>query len=506
VKRGRGAVEVSTPLDELRASDLRFLCETYRIPRGGSKGDLIRRLLASGYPVSDVLQRAREIQFADLIAPYLHGSDLRDRLEASSLPVSGSRRELILRLIENRLFNARAILSLLPPRSFTDLYHSIFDKVPTVTRERAGEEILAQSGLAAEAFEARAGSKDAASGPFEHDIALSFAGEDRDIARRIGEELREAGVRVFYDEFYKPLLWGRNLSEDFRHRYGRSSRFVVPLISRHYAVKDWTDFEFMIARQEARQREQEFILPVRLDDTVLVGLRTDVAYLDFRHEGVDGVVSTVLEKLGVASRARTGTSEGHPSPAGARARSTSLEFYFRRHGARIHRFPVSWIDPQLLHQVEINAVVALASEGELSNALIDLAFDARLARRIDVSGLAFRPLQMIVHGKGMDVLHAQIPWKPRGGLSVFRSAPQRIFSNDLPITFMKEWVEASEPPFIYWELKAPGIEVCTGWVSLRRDKDDLVLVEAAPPRIEGFLQDGRGRSALTHPDLSLGPG
>ena len=280
---------------------------------------------------------------------------------------------------------------------------------------------------------------------------------------------------------------------------------MLPLISRHYAVKDWTDFEFTIARQEARQREQEFILPVRLDDTVLVGLRSDVAYLDFRTEGVAGVVSAVLNKLGVPSNARAGRPE-EPLPwAAPKTRSASLEFYFRRHKARIDLFPASWVDPQTLHQVEINAVVAIEGEGELRSALIDLAVDARLARRMDGSGLAFRPLQIIVNGKGVDVVHAQFPWKRHSGLSVFRSAPQRIFSKDLPITFMKEWVEARDPPFLYWELKAPGIAICTGWVNVRRDKGDLVLVEAAPPRIDGFLQDGRGRSALARPDLSLGP-
>src|SRR5439155_12569226 len=110
--------------------------------------------------------------------------------------------------------------------------------------------------------------------------------------------LRKAGVRVFYYEFYKPDLWGRNLSQEFRKRYGPSSRFVLLLMSRHYAIKDWTDFEFTIARQEARRRSREFILPVRLDDTAIVGLRSDVAYLDLRREGVDGIVSMILKKLG----------------------------------------------------------------------------------------------------------------------------------------------------------------------------------------------------------------
>jgi len=306
VARRRGKVEVPAPLDELSASDLRFLCGMYRISRGGSKEDLIQRLITSGYPVPDILLRAREIQLGDHIAPYLHRDDLQDRLEEASLPVSGSRREQILRLIENRLLDPRAILGDLPPRSLTDVYHSMFGRVPTVSKERAVEEILTSSGLVSEKPAARTweGGGGTAS-QFEHDIALSFAGEDRKVARDIHARLHQAGVRVFMDEFYQPELWGKKLSEEFRKRYGPSSRFVIPLISRHYAVKDWTDFEFTIAREEALRRTQEFILPVRLDDTVLVGLRSDIAYLDFQREGVDGIVSTVLKKLGASADFRT---------------------------------------------------------------------------------------------------------------------------------------------------------------------------------------------------------
>jgi len=133
VARRHGKIEVPAPLAEMSASDLRFLCEMYRIPRGGSKTDLIQRLLASEYPVPDILMRARELQLGDRIVPYLHKEDLEDRLEEASLPVSGSRKEQVRRLIENRSLNARAILSDLPPTSITDLYHSILGRVPTIS-------------------------------------------------------------------------------------------------------------------------------------------------------------------------------------------------------------------------------------------------------------------------------------------------------------------------------------------------------------------------------------
>ncbi len=131
----------------------------------------------------------------------------------------------------------------------------------------------------------------------DYDVAISYAGEDRYIAENIADALRKKGLSVFYDQFYKSELWGKNLSEWFKKIYGESSRFVLVLISHHYPVKDWTDFEFSIAKEEENKRDGEFILPVRLDETKLVGLPSDKAYLDFNREGLDVIVDCFVEKI-----------------------------------------------------------------------------------------------------------------------------------------------------------------------------------------------------------------
>lgn len=69
------------------------------------------------------------------------------------------------------------------------------------------------------------------------------------------------------------------------------------MISKHYPVKNWTDFESSIMEEEAKKRKTEFILPVKLDDTKMWGIHEDVAYLDYRKEGIDGIVNCLLEKL-----------------------------------------------------------------------------------------------------------------------------------------------------------------------------------------------------------------
>ena len=132
---------------------------------------------------------------------------------------------------------------------------------------------------------------------FEYDIALSFAGEDREIAENIANALVIEGVKVFYDRFHKGDMWGKKLTNYFSEVYGPKARFVMPLISKHYNIKDWTDFEFSIARSEAKKRKREFILPVKLDSTKVVGIHEDVGYLDYETESSDGIVDAVLKKL-----------------------------------------------------------------------------------------------------------------------------------------------------------------------------------------------------------------
>jgi len=132
---------------------------------------------------------------------------------------------------------------------------------------------------------------------YKYDIAISFARENREIAKNLVEELHNIGVRVFYDKFYKTDLWGKKLTKYFRGVYGSYTRFVVILLSKDYPARDWTDFEFSVVRDEAKRRKTEFILPIKLDDTKMLGIHEDVGYLDYRKEGIKGIVNAILEKL-----------------------------------------------------------------------------------------------------------------------------------------------------------------------------------------------------------------
>jgi hypothetical protein len=48
---------------------------------------------------------------------------------------------------------------------------------------------------------------------FEFDVALSFAGEDREYVGTIANQLRARGIRLFYDQYEQVTLWGKDLYE-----------------------------------------------------------------------------------------------------------------------------------------------------------------------------------------------------------------------------------------------------------------------------------------------------
>src|SRR5262249_59994020 len=75
------------------------------------------------------------------------------------------------------------------------------------------------------------------------DVALSFAGAQRDYVQQVAAALRAWGVRCFYDADEEIDLWGRYLAEELPTIYGEQAAAVVVFISADYAARDWTRHE-----------------------------------------------------------------------------------------------------------------------------------------------------------------------------------------------------------------------------------------------------------------------
>ena len=132
---------------------------------------------------------------------------------------------------------------------------------------------------------------------FNYDVCLSYAAEDRSYVKQVADRLRKQRIRVFYDEYEKAQLWGKDLYTHLDEIYRHSARFCILFISTHYARKMWTNHERQSAQARAFMDNEEYILPARFDDTEIPGIRNTVGYIDLRGTSPAELTSLVLAKL-----------------------------------------------------------------------------------------------------------------------------------------------------------------------------------------------------------------
>ncbi len=137
---------------------------------------------------------------------------------------------------------------------------------------------------------------------YEFDVAISFAGEDREYAEALAETLRYHQLNVFYDNFEKPTLWGKNLYSFLSDVYENKAHYCVMFLSQHYAAKLWTNHERQAAQARAFKEIEEYILPIRLDDAEIPGILPTIAYLRMPPETIDSLADIILTKLGLSNR------------------------------------------------------------------------------------------------------------------------------------------------------------------------------------------------------------
>src|SRR5690349_2062628 len=113
----------------------------------------------------------------------------------------------------------------------------------------------------------------------QYDVALSYAGEDSIYVNELAIALQRRSVKVFYDKYEKSTHWGKDLYSYLSDLYQNKARYCVLLLSQHYATKLWTTHERKAAQSRAFHEHEEYILPVRLDDTEIPSISPTIAYL-----------------------------------------------------------------------------------------------------------------------------------------------------------------------------------------------------------------------------------
>lgn len=104
-------------------------------------------------------------------------------------------------------------------------------------------------------------------------------------------------------KFYRNLLnWlgGKKLSKyciECGNELPDEAKFCVIFISQYYKDKLWTNHERKSAQSRALKENREYILPVKLDDTEIPGIRETVGYIDLRETSVEDLADITIKKL-----------------------------------------------------------------------------------------------------------------------------------------------------------------------------------------------------------------
>lgn len=119
---------------------------------------------------------------------------------------------------------------------------------------------------------------------YEYEVVLSFASEQRDYVELVANQLSLLGVRYFYDNHEKIELWGKNLLKYLDAIYFKKSRYCIMFISKEYKDKCWTKYESesieeRIFYENNEEDFQQYILPVRFDNTKIPGIRDSWGFI-----------------------------------------------------------------------------------------------------------------------------------------------------------------------------------------------------------------------------------
>lgn len=182
----------------------------------------------------------------------------------------------------------------------------------------------------------------------------------------------------------------------------------------------------------------------------------------------------------------------------------TLDMFFRRHGARIERFPLSLVNPETLHSLEINGILKNEGGGEVQYAAITLYIHSKLLSPQSLKkNTMFRPLKLRIEDEEEDVYRMDINWGGVSKMPLFKTVEYRLFDEDLGINFKHSWLEGKKSPFIMWEVRAPRMEPTKGFLRLKLEDNFAVLKQEVTPNVSAIMQDGKSRDFLKSPDLSL---
>ena len=132
---------------------------------------------------------------------------------------------------------------------------------------------------------------------FKYEVCTSFAGEDRAFVERVVSSLKRRKIKCFYDFDEQATLLGKDLFTYLDKVYREDARFCIMFISKHYPVKQWTNHERKSIQARVFESEDDYLIPVRLDDTEVPGVRPTLGYVDGRRHDPSQIAALIQTKV-----------------------------------------------------------------------------------------------------------------------------------------------------------------------------------------------------------------
>jgi len=134
-----------------------------------------------------------------------------------------------------------------------------------------------------------------------YDILLSYAEKDNAIAKSLATHLQKKGITIYYDKFKEAEKWGKNSIDFDNDIFGKQGKYCIVLLSVNYANSKLTNLQRQIAQSRAFNQREEYILPIRLDDTKIDGFLDVIADIKYYEKDETEIVNLICKKLGMHS-------------------------------------------------------------------------------------------------------------------------------------------------------------------------------------------------------------
>jgi hypothetical protein len=129
-----------------------------------------------------------------------------------------------------------------------------------------------------------------------YDVALSFANEDRSIAREIAISLKKEDISVFFNEDSSAELWGQNLF-DYLEKVYTDSKLCIVILSNSYTEKQWTNNELRNLIAHSISRPSFSILPLHIGDAPIPKGLAHIGYVQLDFLSPQELTQIVKERL-----------------------------------------------------------------------------------------------------------------------------------------------------------------------------------------------------------------